>query len=436
MSFAVIVGLLGLCVFLICLVMGMSIAGSMTLVGFFGYAYLKNFSAATSLLTMDFFSSFNSYNMSVVAMFTLMGYIAFYSGIGEKLFDFAYKLVGHWHGGLAMAAQVACACFGAVCGSNTATAATIGAIALPQMKKYHYDDSLSTASVASGGALGILIPPSMIAIVYGTATEQSIGKLFMAGIVAGVLLMVLFMAAISIQIRLTPSLAPRGEKATWAERLHAMGGGLTETIIVFAVSIGGLSAGWFTPTEAGAIGAFAMLIVVLVRRQLSFHAFSQALFATAKTSAMVLYLVAAATMFGRFIALSRIPTSIAKWAASLSWPSWAILLLILFIYIIGGCFIDALPLVLLTVPIFYPVVHNTLGYDPIWFGVIIVLVVSMGIITPPVGINVYVIKGIAKDVPLETIFRGIWPFLIAIILTCIILMIFPQIVLFLPNFLG
>lgn len=436
MSTSVLVGLIGLGVFLLLLVMGMSIAGSMTIVGFLGYAYLKSFGAAASLLTMDFFSSFNSYNMSVVAMFTWMGYIAYHSGIGEKLFDFAYKLVGHWRGGLAMASQVACACFGAVCGSNTATAATIGAIALPQMKKYNYNDSLATASVASGGALGILIPPSMIAIVYGTATQQSIGKLFIAGITAGILLMLLFMLAINIQLRLKPELAPRGEKATWKERLHAMGGGLMETVIVFAVSIGGLSAGFFTPTEAGAFGAFAMLLIVLVRKKLTFKAFMLSLYDTAKTSAMVLFLVAAATMFGRFIALSRIPASLAGWAAALPWPSWAVLALILGIYIIGGCFIDALPLVLLTVPIFQPVVCTTLGYDPIWFGVIIVLVVSMGIITPPVGINVYVIKGIAKDVPLETIFNGIWPFLFAIILCCVILMVFPQIVLFLPNLLA
>lgn len=436
MSQSVIVGCVGLVIFVVLLLMGMSIAGSMTLVGFFGYAFLKNVGAAASLLTMDFFSSFNSYNMSVVAMFTWMGYLAYYSGIGEKLFDFAYKLVGHWRGGLAMAAQVACACFGAVCGSNTATAATIGAIALPQMKKYNYDDSLATASVASGGALGILIPPSMIAIVYGTATQQSIGQLFVAGIAAGVLLMLLFMAAINIQIRINPALAPRGAKSTWKERLHAMGGGLAETAIVFLVSIGGLSIGFFTPTEAGSFGACAILIIVLLRRKLTFKGFMQSLFDTAKTSAMVLYLVAAATLFGRFIALSRIPTTIASWAAGLSWPSWAVLLLILVIYIIGGCFIDALPLVLLTVPIFYPVVCTTLGYDPIWFGVIIVLVVSMGIITPPVGINVYVIKGIAKEVPLETIFRGIWPFLAAIVLTCIILMLFPEVVLFLPKLMA
>ena len=436
MESTVVVGLIGLLIFVLLLIMGMSIAGSMTLVGFFGFAYLRNFSAAESLLTMDFFSSFNSYNMSVVAMFTLMGYIAYYSGIGEQLFDFAYKLVGHWRGGLAMAAQVACACFGAVCGSNTATAATIGAIALPQMKKYGYNDSLATASVASGGGLGILIPPSMIAIVYGTATQQSIGKLFIAGIAAGILLMLLFMVAISIQIRMNPSLASRGERASWKERFWAMRGGLAETIIVFIVSVGGLSVGFFTPTEAGSFGAFAILLIVLIRRKITPEGFMHALFDTAKTSAMVLYLVAAATLFGRFIALSRIPANLATRAASLDWPSWAVLLLVLGIYILGGCFIDALPLILLTVPIFYPVVCETLGYDPIWFGVIIVLVVAMGIITPPVGINVYVIKGIAKDVPLETIFKGIWPFLLAIIVSCMILMLFPELVLFLPDLLS
>jgi len=334
-----------------------------------------------------------------------------------------------------MAAQVACACFGAVCGSNTATAATIGAIALPEMKKYNYDDTLSTASIASGGALGILIPPSMIAIVYGTATEQSIGKLFLAGITAGILLMFLFMGVIYLSIRHNPALAPRGERSTWKERFSALSGGLTETVIIFIISIGGLSIGLFTPTEAGAVGAFSILAVCVIRRQLTFNAFMDSLFATAKTTAMVLFLVAGATIFGRFIALSKIPTAIATWAASLPLPPWAILIVILLVYILGGCFIDALPLILLTVPIFYPVVTQ-LGYDPIWFGVIIVLVVSMGIITPPVGINVYVIKGVAQDVPLEKIFKGIWPFLGAIFVACLILMAFPNMVLFLPALLG
>jgi len=432
MSDAVLTGILGLIIFTVLLLLGLPIAGNMTLVGVFGYAYLRNLPAAMNLLTLDFFSSFNSYNMSVVAMFTLMGYLAFYSGIGSKLFNFANKLVGHWPGGLAMASQIACACFGAVCGSNTATAATIGAIAIPEMKKYNYDSSLSTASVASGGALGILIPPSMIAIVYGTATGQPIGKLFIAGIMAGILLMALFILAIYLSIKHNPSLAPTGEKYTWKERLQALSGGLSDTIIVFIISIGGLSLGYFTPTEAGGIGAAAMLGVCLVRRQLSRKGFIKALKATAKTTAMVLYLVAAATIFGRFIALSKIPAVIATWASVLPWPSWAILLLILFIYLIGGCFIDALPLILLTVPIFYPVVIQ-LGFDPIWFGVIIVLVVSMGIITPPVGINVYIIRGVAGDVPLEKIFKGIWPFLGAILVCCLILLIFPEIVLYLPR---
>lgn len=428
------VGIWGLILFVLFLFMGIPIATGMTIVGLLGYAFLTNLPAALHLLSIDFFTSFSSYNMSAIAMFTLMGYLAFYSGIGSRLYSFANKMVGHLPGGLAMATQVACACFGAVCGSSAATAATIGAISLPEMKKYRYDPSLSTASVAAGGALGILIPPSMIFIVYGVATEQSIGRLFIAGIAAGILLMLLFMLTIYILTLRNPDIAPRGERYSWKERFLSMGAGLSEIAIIFFLSIIGLSLGWYTPTEAGGFGAALILLVCLIRKQLTWKGFVQSLTDTAKTTGMVLYLVAGATLFGRFIAISKIPFEIAKWATSLSLPASMVLLLIVGIYLIAGCFIDALPLVLLTVPIFYPVVIQ-LGFDPIWFGVIIVLVVAMGVITPPVGMNVYVIKGVAKDVPLEVIFKGIWPFLGAILVCILILLLFPQIVLFLPNLL-
>lgn len=428
-------GVLGILVFLLLLILRMPIAYAMALVGFAGFALLTSASASFSMVAKEIFNTFSSYSLSVIAMFVWMGFLAFYSGIGTRLYIFAYKLMGHLPGGLAVATQLACGVFGAICGSNTATAATMGAIALPEMKKYHYDTSLATASVAAGGVLGVLIPPSVIFIVYGMATEQSIGELFMAGIIPGILLMLSYIAAILFLTLRNPALGPAGPKAGWPERISSLRGGLFEVLAVFALSIGGLFAGWFTPTEAGAVGAAGVLAVSLLGRHLNWEGFKESLYDTTRTTAMIMLMIAGAMIFGRFMAISRIPFELANWAGSLPLPPFAIVGVILLIYLVLGCFIDALALILLTIPIFYPVVVKTLGYDPIWFGVIVVMVVAMGVITPPVGMNVYIIKGVAPEIPLEVIFRGIWPFLLAIIFSLIILIAFPSIATFLPRLL-
>ncbi len=426
------VGVLGILVFFALLIMRMPIAFAMALVGFAGFSVLSSPAAAFSMVAKETYLTFSSYSLSVIAMFVWMGFLAYYSGIGSRLYVFAYKMIGHYPGGLAIATQAACAVFGAICGSNTATAATMGAIALPEMRKYKYDNSLATASVAAGGVLGVFIPPSVILIVYGMATEQSIGKLFMAGIVPGILLMLFYMAAIFILVSRKPQLGPAGPRAGWQERLNALRGGLGEVLIVFSLSIGGLFAGWFTPTEAGAVGAAGVLGVALVARRLSWEGFKQSLLDTTRTTAMIMFMVAGAVIFGRFMAISRVPFELANWAGSLSLPSFVVMGIVMLIYLILGCFIDALALILLTIPIFFPVAVTTLGYDPIWFGVIIVMVVAMGVITPPVGMNVYVIKGVAQDIPLEVIFKGIWPFLLALIFCLVLLMAFPELATFLP----
>ena len=428
-------GVLGIMVFLVLLMLRMPIAYAMALVGFTGFALLSSASASFSMVAKEIFNTFSSYSLSVIAMFVWMGFLAFYSGIGTRLYVFAYKLMGHLPGGLAVATQLACGIFGAICGSNTATAATMGAIALPEMKKYQYDTSLATASIAAGGVLGVLIPPSVIFIVYGMATEQSIGELFMAGIIPGILLMLAYIATILFLTLRNPALGPAGPRASWKERASSLRGGLFEVLVVFALSIGGLFAGWFTPTEAGAVGAAGVLAVSLLGRHLDWTGFKKSLYDTTRTTAMIMLMIAGAMIFGRFMAISRIPFELANWAGSLPLPPFAIVGVILLIYLVLGCFIDALALILLTIPIFYPVVVKTLGYDPIWFGVIVVMVVAMGVITPPVGMNVYIIKGVAPDVPLEDIFRGIWPFLLAIIFSLIILIAFPSIATFLPQLL-
>lgn len=426
-------GLAGIVIFLILMVLRVPIAYSMAIVGFMGYSYLSSPSGAYRTVVTSFFTTFNSYSLSVIPMFVWMGFIAFYSGIGGRVFNFAYKLLGHLPGGLAIATQVTCGLFGAVCGSQVATAATIGAIAVPEMKKYGYNDSLSTACVAAGSTLGVLIPPSVLYIIYGIAAEQSIGKLFIATIIPGILLMLLFIATVYILVCRNPALAPAGTKSSWTERFSALREGLLEVLIIFCLSLYGLFVGWFTPTEAGAVGAGGLLFLSLVRRQLNWEGFKNSLLASTNTVAMIMFLVAGAVIFGRFLALSRIPFELASWAGGIPLPPLFIMAVVVLIYFVLGFFIDALALILLTVPIFFPLVVDVLGYDPIWFGVICVLVAAVGVVTPPVGMNVYVIKGIAKDIPLETIFKGIWPFVAAMLLCIALLIAFPALATFLPS---
>ena len=431
----VMIGILGVVLLLVLIAFKIPIAYSMLAVGLAGFAYLVSPSAALNMVSTEIFSNFSSYTLSVIPMFVWMGFIAYYSGVGANLYAMAHRLTGRLPGGLAIATQAACAIFGAICGSNTATAATMGAIALPEMRKYGYDDSLSTASVAAAGALGVLIPPSVIFIIYGVATEQSIGKLFISGIVPGILLMLFYMATIFIMVKKNPSLAPMKVQDGGMTGKGFLKSGIPEVLITFLISLGGLFAGWFTPTEAGAVGAGSILLVTLVRKEMKWEGFIKSLKDTTRTTAMIMLLVAGAMVFGRFIAVSRLPYEMASWAANLQMPPFLIMLVILVIYMILGCFIDALAMVLLTVPIFYPVVVDVLGYDPIWFGVIIVMVVAMGVITPPVGMNVFIIKGVAKDISLETIFKGVWPFLIALCACIIVLILFPGLTTFLPELL-
>jgi tripartite ATP-independent transporter DctM subunit len=430
------IGVVGIFSFFILIAMKMPIAFAMSLVGFIGFGILSSFSAGFHMVSRELFSNFSSYSLSVIAMFVWMGFLAYYSGIGTNLYVFAYKLIGHWPGGLAIATQIACGTFGAICGSNTATAATMAAIALPEMEKYEYNASLATASIAAGGVIGVLIPPSVIFIVYGMATEQSVGKLFIAGIIPGILLMSLFMGTIYVLTLCNPQLGPAGPRASWRERVLVLKGGLGEAMAVFLLSVGGLFAGWFTPTEAGAVGVAGVLGVALLEKRLSLEKLRKSLQDTTRTTAMIMLMIAGAVIFGRFMAISRIPFELAAWAGSLPLPPYAVMAIVLAIYFLLGCFIDALALVLLTIPIFYPLVVHTLGYDPIWFGVIVVLVVAMGVITPPVGMNVYIIKGVAPHIPLEVIFIGIWPFLGAVIICLIILIAFPGMVTFLPNIIN
>ncbi len=428
------VGIIGTSALFILLFSGIPVGFLLALLGVIGFSYLTTFGAGSNLLAKDFFANFSAYSLTVIPMFIFMGQIAFYSGTSQRLYDFAYKMVGHRRGGLAMATTVACAGFAAICGSTSATAATMGTVALPEMKRYGYDSQLATGCVAAGGTLGILIPPSVIFIVYGIMTQESIGKLFAAGILPGVLLTGLFFLTIYIQTRLNPGLGPAGPGVSWKEKVASLSE-LSETILLFILVMGGLFTGLFTPTEAGAIGACGALVIALVRRKLSWQGFRDSVLDTTRLSCMVMVIVTGAAVFGHFLAVTRIPFDLASWVGNLAVPPMAVIGFVILTYLIGGCFIDSLALILLTVPIFFPVIKS-MGFDPIWFGVIIVLVTQIGVISPPLGTNVYIIKGVASDVPLSTIFKGIVPFLIAMIICTVFIVAFPQIALFLPGLIG
>lgn len=425
------VGIIGIFILLILFCLGMPVSFVMALVGFAGIAVLSGIVPAFSTLSRDIFEQFSSYPMSVIPMFIIMGTFAHASGISRRLYDAGYAWFGQYRGGLTMATVLACSGFAAICGSTTATAATMGKIAIPEMKRYKYDDALATGTVAAAGTLGILIPPSTIFIVYGLLTEESIGKLFVAGVLPGILLTVLFILTVYFITWRNPDLGPAGPPTTMRFKLKATSG-LLETLLLFLFVIGGLFLGWFSPTQAGAMGAIGALIIGLARRELTLIRFIEASKDGLRTACMVIFIITGATIFGHFMTITRTPFMLADWMAGLDLPSLAIIGIISLIFFIGGFFMDSLPLTVLLVPIFYPLLVN-LQIDLIWFGVIVVLLAEMGVITPPVGVNVFVIKGIAPDVPIEHIFKGIFPFLAALIICLILIVVFPQIATFLPD---
>lgn len=427
---SIIVGLIGIIFLLVLMFTRLPVAYAMAVVGFIGFCYLTTIKAGLNLLSRDLYDVFSSYSLTLIPLFVFMGYIAYYAGTSSRLFDVAYKFLGRIRGGLAMATVGACSAFGAICGSATATSATMGTIAIPEMKRYNYGERLAAGSVAAGGSLGSLIPPSVVLIVYGIATQQSIGKLFIAGIVPGVIITLLFMVAIAVYCRIYPAEGPPGEKFTLKEMLVSLLS-LWETILVFFCVMGGMFFGIFTPTKAGAIGSFSMLVIAVLQKKLSWKALWSAIHETLMVSCMVLMLITGATIFGHFLALSRIPSELSGMVSTLDCAPWVIMAVICLVYIVGGCFIDALPLIMLTIPIFYPIVID-LGYDPIWFGIIIVLLQQVGIITPPVGVNVYVVSGISK-IPLPEVFKGVIPFLIALILGTALFIACPRMVTFLAD---
>ncbi|MDD3545955.1 MAG: TRAP transporter large permease [Kiritimatiellae bacterium] len=426
-----VIGVIGCLALLLLLMCSMPVAIVMGVVGVVGYAWVISGKAALAMLSADIYDIFSNYSLTVIPLFVFMGQVAFHTGISRRLFAAANSWLSSLKGGLAMATIGACAAFGAICGSGPATAATMAAVALPEMRRYKYDDALSSGSVAAGGGLGMLIPPSVVFIVYGILTEQSIGKLFMAGVVPGLLVAVLFCLVISARCHFNPELAPPTVSVPWRARFKSLWG-VTEMLVLFLFVMGGMFAGFFTPTEAAAVGAAGSVIIAAAGGNCSLKMLTAAAQETVRTSCMVLVIVAGATIFGHFLAVTGLPMSFAEGLAGLPVPSWVVIVLIILFYLVAGCFIDSLALILLTVPIFYPVIQG-FGYDPIWFGVMIVLVTQMGVITPPVGVNAYVVSGIDRSIPLQTVFRGAVPFLLALVAACVLLILFPQLATWLPG---
>lgn len=424
--------LLGILVLMVLLFfLEMPVGFAMGIVGLGGMWCVLSSEAALSTIGTEIWETFANYGLTVIPMFILMGQICFYSGVNENLYRTAFTWMGRLRGGLAMATVMACAGFAAICGSNTATAATMTAVALPQMKKYGYHPILSTSSVACGSTLGVVIPPSVVLMVYGIYTEQSIGKLFWGSTVPGLLMAFLFCLTVYCMCLVRPEWGPGGDRTSFMEKIRAIPGAL-EMIILFTLIMTGLYSGAYTPTEAGAAGAFLALVLGLVRRKLTWRGFIGSVVDTLKISCMIIIIVAGAVIFGRFLTISGLPQQITELAAALPVPPWVIMCVILTVYLIAGCLMDALGFLLVSIPIFFPLAMK-LGYDPIWFGCIITVVTTLGAITPPVGISVYVVSGMNKDVPMATIFSGVLWFIPAYILTMALMIAFPQVALFLPS---
>ena len=425
------IGLVGVFVMLLLLALRMPIGLAMLLVGGVGFAILNGPGPALMALGTYPYSYAAYYDLAVIPLFVLMGNLSALSGMGRDLFAAAYAWVGHWRGGLASATIVSCAGFAAVSGSSVASALTMGKVCLPEMKRYRYDDGLATGTVAAGGTLGILIPPSTAFIVYGILTEQSIGRLLLAGFLPGLLLTLLFVITVAIWTRLRPELGPAADRATSSERWATLWRA-TPMLTVVTVSIGGIYIGMFTPAEAAAVGAFLAMVYALWNRTLTRAAFESVLLDTVKTTSMVFLILIGALVFGPFLALSGLPMRIAEFLTGLDISSLAILLLILAGYLVLGMFLEGFSMLVLTLPIVIPVV-KALGFDLIWFGVLMVIVLEMGLISPPVGINVFVVKGLVPDVSLGRVFKGIMPFWLAMVVAVALLIAFPQIALFVPN---
>lgn len=415
------------------------IAFAMGLVGMIGLMYETSYRAAISMVGRLIIDTSQDYGLSVIPLFILMGLFVNKGGISRELYTVSNAFLGHFRGGLAMATIVACGGFAAICGSSLATAATMSKVAMPEMRKYGYSDKLSSASIASGGTLGILIPPSVILVIYGLLTETSIGKLFVAGIIPGFLGILFYLAAVRLTVARDPASGPAGPRATWGERLSALNH-VWAVLLLFFLVIGGLYGAldfWplnlaFSPTEAAGMGAMGAFLIALARGGLNWKDMREVLGETTLTTASLFSVLIGAWVFSNFVNLAGLPEGLLTLVTALDLGPWVVMALIMLIYLALGCIFESMSMLLLTVPIFFPLV-TSLGFDPIWFGIVVVVVIEISLITPPVGLNVFILKGVVGDISTGTIFRGVTPFWLMDILRLLLLLAFPALVLFLPN---
>jgi C4-dicarboxylate transporter DctM subunit len=424
------VGILGICVLFILFLTGIEMAFAMAIVGFVGYVILVSLKGATTMIVKDFFDTFASYGFTVIPLFVLMGQISFNAGIAKRLYNSANRFMGHIPGGLALATVAGVTIFKTICGSAAATNATFAAVAVPEMDRFEYSKKLSTGIVAVSGTLGVLLPPSVVLIIFGMVTEQSIGKLFLAGLVPGIALAALFAVVIVGWCRINPAIGPRSTKHSWKEKLSSLPE-VVWPLVIFVLMIGGLMGGVFTPTEAGSVGTLAVIILTIAKRDISFGGIAKSLVECLRTGCMVLTLIACSAVLGHFIAVTNIPSIAADWVVSLPVHRSVIMIIIFLIYLVGGSIIDDLAFLILATPIFFPAIIK-LGYDPLWAGIMLCLTVVVGGVIPPVAMNVFIVKNITK-VPIGIIYKGVYPFLISMILLIVLIFIFPQMVLYLPH---
>lgn len=425
------ISIIGLAVLLGSLFLGLPIAWGMLLVGTLGFAFFTGMEAALSMAAQTSYDTAMSYSFTVLPLFILMGNLVNASGLSKDLYKAANAFIGHLRGGLAMATIVACGAFSALCGSSMATTAAMGRVAMPNMRKYNYDDRLATGSIAAGGTLGILIPPSVMMVVYGILTETDIGKLFAAGFLPGMIAMLMYLVTVMIITAINPNLGRPGEKSSWRERFEATKGVMAITVL-FIVIMGGIYGGVFTPTEAAGIGAAATFLLTLKRRGWQPRMYLTVLIEAAQTTAIMFALVIGALVFTNFLTVAGLPNQLLGFIQGIDVSPIVVILIICAIYLVLGCFLETMSMVMLTVPIFYPIVAS-LGFDLVWFGIIVVVAAEISLITPPLGLNIFMIKNVMPDVPLGTIIRGVTPFVMMDVLRLLLLVFVPWIVLVVPN---
>lgn len=425
------ISIIGLAVLLGSLFLGLPIAWGMLLVGTLGFAFFTGMEAALTMAAQTSYDTAMSYSFTVLPLFILMGNLVNASGLSKDLYKAAHAFIGHLRGGLAMATIVACGAFSALCGSSMATTAAMGRVAMPNMRKYNYDDRLATGSIAAGGTLGILIPPSVMMVVYGILTETDIGKLFAAGFLPGMIAMLMYLITVMVITAINPNLGRPGEKASWRERFEATKGVMAITVL-FIVIMGGIYGGVFTPTEAAGIGAAATFLLTLKRRGWQPRMYLTVLIEAAQTTAIMFALVIGALVFTNFLTVAGLPNQLLGFIQGIDVSPIVVILIICAIYLVLGCFLETMSMVMLTVPIFYPIVAS-LGFDLVWFGIIVVVAAEISLITPPLGLNIFMIKNVMPDVPLGTIIRGVTPFVMMDIVRLLLLVFVPWIVLVVPN---